>query len=242
MLNKFTYRSNKKELLDEPNIPRNLLFKNLKELDILNRTTGGHNISLNGIKQLITDHNKNYHVVDLGCGSGDLLKVIADWARRNNFKVQLTGVDMNADAIDYLKNHCINYPEISGITMDYADFLKRNESIDIVHSSLFCHHLKDEELLQLFVHFNRNIKVGFIINDLRRHWLAYYAAWISTRLLNGTRLAKNDGPISVLRAFKSEELTSLLNQANIANYTIKKVLMFRFLIVGKTDNYAEMAG
>ena len=241
MPNKFTYRSNEKELLDEPNILRSLLHKNLRELDILNRTTGGHSISLKGIKQLITDHNKTYHVVDFGCGSGDALKAIADWTRLNNYSVRLTGVDMNVNAIDYLKIHCVNYPEINGITTDYQDYLNKNEVIDIVHCSLFCHHLNDDELLFLFSYFRQRVKTGFIINDLHRHWLAYYSVWFFTRLLNGTELAKNDGPISVLRGFKSGELIYLLNQANIADYSIQKELLFRFLIVGKTKKYDPIA-
>jgi hypothetical protein len=38
MRTKFKYRSNEKELLDETNIQQDLLFKNMRELDILNRT------------------------------------------------------------------------------------------------------------------------------------------------------------------------------------------------------------
>ena len=78
MDSKFKFRSDEKELLDETNIPKDLLFRNLRELDILNRITGGHSISLQGIKQLITDHAKIYQVVDLGCGSGDSMRAIAD--------------------------------------------------------------------------------------------------------------------------------------------------------------------
>lgn len=241
MSNKFTYRSNEKELLDETNIQQDLLFKNLRELDILNRTTGGHAITLKGIKQLITDHTKTYHIVDLGCGSGDSLRAIADWTRENNFKVHLIGVDMNADVIEYLKKHCNAYPEITGITTDYQEFLDRNTSIDIVHCSLFCHHLNDDELIRLFTYFKQKVATGFVINDLQRNWLAYYNAWFFTRLLNGTILAKNDGPVSVLRAFKNGELRHLLEKANISNYTIQKARLFRFLVVGKTDNYGSFA-
>jgi len=236
MPNKFTHRSNEKELLDELDIPHWLLYKNLRELDILNRTTGGHAISLKGIRQLITDHQKTYHIVDLGCGSGDFLKAIADWSQRNNFNVRLTGVDMNTDAIEYLKIHCADYPEINGFVADFQNYLNENESIDIVHCSLFCHHLNDNELICLFTYFRQHVKTGFIINDLQRYWLAYYSAWLFTRLLNGTKLAKNDGPVSVLRGFKPEELTGLLNKAGIRNFTIQKEWLFRILIVGKTEN------
>jgi len=241
MISKFKYRSGEKEMLDETNIKQELLFKNLRELDILNRFTGGHAISLKGIKQLFTDHTKIYHVVDLGCGSGDSLRAIADWARENNFNVQLIGIDMNADVIEYLQNHCRSYPEISGITTDYQEFLDRNTSVDIVHCSLFCHHLNDEELIRLFTYFSEKVTTGFVINDLQRNWLAYYSAWFFTRLLNGTALAKNDGPVSVLRAFRASELRHLLEKANIRNFTIQKKRLFRFLVVGKLKNYGTIA-
>jgi SAM-dependent methyltransferase len=242
MPNKFTYRSDEKELLDEFNSSSELLFKNLKELNILNRTTGGHAISLKGIKQLITDHHKTYHVVDLGCGSGDSLKAIAAWARRNNYKLRLTGVDINPEVIDYLKIHCSDYPEIRGVVSGYREYLHETESIDIVHCSLFCHHLSDDELLGLFIHFRQHIRTGFIINDLHRQWLAYYCAWLFPRLLNGTPLAKNDGPISVLRGFKYDELINLLKKANIRDYSLSKERLFRFLIVGKTEKDESVEG
>jgi len=241
MNTKFTNRSDEKELLDETNIQKGLLFKNLRELDILNRTTGGHTITLKGIKQLITDHTKIYHIVDLGCGSGYSLRAITNWARENNFNVKLTGVDMNSDVIEYLKKHCSTFPEITGLTADYQEFLDRNTSVDIVHCSLFCHHLNDNELIKLFTYFSEKVTTGFVINDLQRNWMTYYSAWFFTRLFNGTILAKNDGPVSVLRAFKVSELKHLLEKANIKNYIIQKKRLFRFLIVGKTDNYGTIS-
>lgn len=241
MSTKFKYRSSEKEMLDETNIQQDLLFKNLRELDILNRTTGGHAISLKGLKQLVTDHAKIYHILDLGCGSGDSLRAIADWARKYNFKVQLTGVDMNADVIDYLKKHCSSYPEITGMISDYQEFLDRTTSVDIVHCSLFCHHLDENELIKLFTYFKERVTTGFVINDLQRNWMAYYSAWFFTRLLNGTILAKNDGPVSVLRAFKVSELKYLLEKAKIKNYIIQKQRLFRFLLVGKTSKYGAIS-
>lgn len=241
MNTKFKYPSNEKELLDETSIRQDLLFKNLREMDILNKTTGGHAISLKGIKQLITDPTKIYHIVDLGCGSGGSLRVIADWARKENYNVRLTGVDKNADVIKYLEKHCTTYQEITGITSDYQNFLDRNTSIDIVHCSLFCHHLSENELIKLFSYFNKKVKIGFVINDLQRNWMAYYSAWLLTRLLNGTVLAKHDGPLSVLRAFKGSELRHMLEKADIKNYTILKKGLYRFLVVGKTGNHGTKA-
>lgn len=232
MSNKFKHRSYESELLDAPNIPKDLLFQNLRELDFINRVLGGHAISMNGIKRLVTDKNKIYHIVDLGCGSGDTMQGIADWASAKGYQVKLTGVDINADVISYMNDYCKDYPEISGVASDYREFLKTDTPIDIIHCSLFCHHLKDDELTELFSYFKLYTRTGFIINDLHRHWLAYYGVKMITHLLNGSVLSKNDGPISVLRAFKLEELHALLRKAEITNYSIRWKWAFRYLIIG----------
>lgn len=236
MPGKFKYRSSDAEMMDAPLIHQDLLYRNLHELDLLNRTLGGHAITLSGIKKLVTDKNKTYHIVDLGCGSGDTLKRIAIWARSNDFKVRLTGVDINGDAIDYLENQCKDYPEISGTVCDWQEFLKGDHEIDIVHCSLFCHHLHDDELGELFSVMQSKAMTGFVINDLRRNWFAYYSVFILTHLLNGSVLSKNDGPLSVLRGFKSSEIIAMMKQSQIKQYTIQRKWAFRFLIIGKTYN------
>ena len=232
----FKTRSSRSELMDAPDIPVKLLHRNLGELDILNRYLGGHSISMEGIKRLIqsTRDHKEYHIVDLGCGSGDVLKYIAQWARKHQFLVKLTGVDKNSDAIQYLVNNCSEYPEINGVVSDYQDYLQTEPSIDIVHCSLFCHHLNNQELSELFLYLKSYARVGFVINDLQRSFIAYYSVWFLTRLLNGTVLSKHDGPISVLRAFTREELYKLLHQAGLNDISIQWRWAFRYLVVVKT--------
>ncbi len=232
-MSKFSHRSYELELLDAPNIPKELLFKNLRELDVVNRLLGGHAITLSGIKKLVTDRNKIYRIVDIGCGGGDAMKKIAAWAKANQFVVELIGVDMSADAIAFMKDECKAFPEITGIVSDYREYLKLNTEIDIVHCSLFCHHLKDDELVELFDYLNAHSKVGFIINDLQRHWFAYYSIKFLTRLLNGSILVKNDAPLSVLRGFRKEELNVLLEKSKVKNYTIKWKWAFRYLLLLK---------
>lgn len=238
MSNKFSNRSYESELLDAPNIPAELLFQNLKELDLINQTLGGHSVTIAGIKKLLTDKNKIYHIVDIGCGGGDAMKSIAEWAKKKNYKVKLTGVDFNSDAINYMKNYCKDYPEINGVNNDYREFLKNDNTIDIIHSSLFCHHLKDDELIELFTCIKQFAKIGFVINDLHRHWFAYYSIKLLTRLLNGSSLVRNDAPLSVLRGFRKIELKKILEKAEIRNVDIKWIWAFRYLIIYRNEAHA----
>jgi 2-polyprenyl-3-methyl-5-hydroxy-6-metoxy-1,4-benzoquinol methylase len=230
MPDKFAHRSSESELLDATGVPKELLFQNLHELDLINRTLGGHAITLAGIKKLLTNKNKIHHIVDIGCGGGNSMKYIADWARSNGYKIKLTGVDMNADAIEYMNNHCKGYPEISGVVSDYRNFLKNNAMADIIHCSLFCHHLTDDELIELFICLKQYTTTGFVINDLQRHWFAYYSIKYLTRILNGSALVKNDAPLSVLRGFKKQELNSLFEKAGLKNVSIRWKWAFRYLI------------
>ena len=229
----FRDRSEKSELLDASDISRELLWQNLHELDILNRALGGHAITMEGIKELVTDKRKTYHIADLGCGSGDILKHIADWAKGHGYHVRLTGVDKKPDAISYLNKNCRGYAEISGTIADYRDFLLENAAIDIICCSLFCHHLNDDELIELISDMKKRATTGFIINDLRRNRFAYYGVKCLTSLLRSSLLSKNDGPVSVLRAFRARELDSLLQKADAAKYSIKRKWAFRYLVVGR---------
>lgn len=234
MLNNFRKRSVQPEMLDEVNIPWALVRKNLRELDLLNRMPGGHHLTLYGIKQLINNPDKLYYIVDLGCGSGDTMKYIASWARRNGYKVTFTGVDINPRMIGYLKEHCKDYPEITGVTSDCFKYMKTSTPIDIVVCSLFCHHLTDEQLLNLFVQCKTTVRVGFVVNDIKRSLFAFISVWLFTRMLFASKLAKNDGPVSVLRAFTKKDLRDLLELAEVPEYTLKGHWAFRRLVIGKT--------
>lgn len=220
------------ELLDSPNVSARLLLQNLGELDFLNRKTGGHAVSLKGLKHLLKDKSRTYRIADLGCGSGDWLRYTAMWARKNSFKVELTGVDKSRDAIQYLNRKSSSFPEIRGYEGDYRDFVT-NTPVDVFHCGLFCHHLNDEELLELLRHMKANASVGFVINDLQRTPLAYYGAKAFTAVFRGSPLSKHDGPVSVLRGFKKKELEMFLTRAGINRYSIHRRPFFRFLVVAE---------
>lgn len=235
MPTKFSQRSYQKELLDATDIPKELLIRNLKELELVNTTLGGHAITLAGIRQLITDKTKTYTIADIGCGGGDALIRIAKWARKNQYNVNLIGVDINADVIEYMNKQCAVYPEIKGVVSSYEDYFKKNQYVDIVHCSLFCHHLTDDELRVLLNSIKKQVGGGFIINDLHRHRFAYYSIKFLTRLLNGSTLVKNDAPLSVLRGFKKSELKKMLQQAQL-DAEITWRWAFRYLVVRKPKN------
>lgn len=226
----FKKRSYQKELLDAPDIEKGLLFQNLKELDTTNKYLGGFAVSIKGLKKIMTDKSKTYKVIDIGCGGGDSLKAIARWAGKNKYKIQLAGVDLKQDCIDYSKKTCAAFPAIEFYCDDFRNVFSKIDDIDIVHASLFCHHFTENELTDFIKFCNKNNAI-FVINDLERNPLAYYGIKFITQLFSKSPLVKNDAPLSVARGFKKTEWHAIIQNAGINNYSIRNCPGFRHLVI-----------
>lgn len=226
-------RSSKKELLDQDLIPRDDLFRNLYELNVINKRLGGHAVTIQGLKKLQLHKDRIYRILDIGSGGGDTLKAIAHWAIVNGYRVELTGVDLKADCIDYARQFCREFNNITFLQSDYKKLPELNLEFDIIITSLFCHHLTDEEILSLFSWSSKQAKMAFIMNDLHRHPLAYYSIALLTSLFSRSHLVKNDAKLSILRGFKRKELAQLLVKSQLGHELVKVFWCwaFRWLLI-----------
>lgn len=217
-------------MLDQEGIPKEALWRNLYELDVINKYLGGHVNTLWGIKQIVKgDKNRVWRIVDLGCGGGDTLRAIALWAEKNDYQVELTGVDILEDAVSYAKSHN-THKNIRYVQGDFAD--QKNGSYDIAISALFCHHLYDSELENL-IHTKRRLAKYLIVNDLHRHFLAYHSIKLLTRFFSKSYLVKNDAPLSVQRGFKKGDLDSLLKKFTWKQVRLTWRWAFRWIIIAE---------
>ena len=232
---KFSIRSYEKELLDRDDIPFADIRQNMQELDFINAKLGGHKITLEGLKAMIkrTKHTNRFgeklSILEIGCGGGDNLRVIRDYCEKKNIPVRLYGVDMNPHCIEFARSRKEN-EGIEFISSDYK-LTDPSPTPDIIFNSLFCHHFTDKEMMEILSWMKEHSKVGFFINDLHRHALAYYSIKWLTRLFSKSYLVKNDAPLSVLRGFKRKELERFNVQCSILNAELTWKWAFRWLLV-----------
>ncbi len=225
----YSHRSYKKELLDRDNIPFADIVENMRELDFINTWLGGHSITLSGFKKLI-DRKKNISVCEIGCGGGDNLNAIYKYCNKKKIVARLEGIDINPDCIAFAKKKSL-IENVSFIVSDYRQVEFKEQKPDIIFSSLFCHHFTDDELAEMLQWMKQNAAIGFFINDLHRHPLAYNFIKIATSFFSKSYLVKNDAPLSVLRGFHKNEWETIFEKAAINDYSIEWKWAFRWLIV-----------
>ena len=224
-------RRYQKELMDGDGIPFEAMAQTLKELNIVNTRLGGHAITVSGVQHLINE-KEPISICETGCGGGDNLFAIHQYCLKKNIPASFIGIDMNPECIAFAKQQ---YPQLpcQWICSDYALVNFENKQPDIVFSSLFCHHFTDEQLISMLIWLKQNSRKGFFINDLQRHWLAYYLIKYITKFFSKSYLVKNDASLSVARSFIREDWRNLFQEVGIKEYKINWRWAFRFLVIFK---------
>ncbi len=222
-------RSYQKELLDQEDIPFSDIAQTMRELNTINTWLGGHAITIKGFKELLKD-KKEITVCEIGCGGGDNLVAIVKYCQQMNIKIHCIGIDYNQECIAFAKENNYLKDNTEFIYSDYSKVHFENNP-DIIFSSLFCHHFTDEELIFQLKWMQENSSTGFFINDLQRHWLAWYSIRSLTQLFSKSYLVKNDASLSVERGFIKKDWQVLFSKAKIFNFQITWQWAFRYLIV-----------
>jgi SAM-dependent methyltransferase len=226
----FSERTLLPEKMDQPGVSPIETRQALRELETVNRLLGGYSVILEALEK-IEWNGHPVTIMDFGSGGGDVLRVIAKWAEKKGRKVRLIGVDWNPVMTEYATEHSKGFSNITFITKNVFDDELLSEKADITMNSLFCHHFTNKELVELIKRMHKLATRAVIINDLDRHWFAYYSIKAITSVFSKTYLVKYDGPLSVARSLKKKEWQKILSSASINNYQLKWMWAWRWQII-----------
>jgi len=234
MFSKFKNRSYELEHLDKGDYTADEYEGCLRELRFINRFFGDQKaLRLSFIKDLEKSGLESFTVLDVGAGSGYLLRVIADWARKNGKNARLVGVEINERAAGAILKESEDYSEIEAIRADAMRLPFRDKAFDYVICSLFIHHFSEDEIVWLFTEMMRVASRKMIVIDLERNWLAYYLYLVISRVLLRNRLVREDGALSIRRGFLKTELEVLAKRANLKKFEVTRSSSFRLILVAK---------
>jgi 2-polyprenyl-3-methyl-5-hydroxy-6-metoxy-1,4-benzoquinol methylase len=221
-------RSNEKEIMDDFSMKGELLQHTLDQIGLINKRLGGNKITINGLKQLLRDQpgERIITILDIGCGSGEMLELMADYGRKNGYHFKLIGIDANEFTVNYARKRSSGYPEISYLEMDIMDEGLEKMDFDILTATLFLHHFSNDVIGIFLGRLIKKAGIGIVINDLHRSRTAWFLFKLISLFISNP-MVRNDGATSVLRGFKKQELITISKKIP-GRSTIKWKWAFRY--------------
>jgi ubiquinone/menaquinone biosynthesis C-methylase UbiE len=231
MFEKFRQRSYELEHLDKGDYTPEEYEGCIVELQRVNQWLGDAQALRNSLLQEIEARDlKSFKVLDVGAGSGELLRVAAEWAQKNDRRALLVGLELNARSAQAIADESREFPQIHAVRGDAFRLPFADAEFDYALCSLFTHHFKDEPVVQLLREMDRVARRGIFVIDLHRHPIAYYFYTTIGRLFLHNRLIREDGALSILRSFKPEELKELGQRAGLANVSVQEHANYRLVL------------
>ncbi|QBO56885.1 methyltransferase domain-containing protein [Chryseobacterium salivictor] len=225
-----THRTDLEESMDDFSMDNDGLVTALDDIARINQLLGGNSITLNGVKNLIKNFPKDQTItiMDFGCGSGDMLRMLSKFGTKNNIKFKLIGIDANEATIRHAEKCSTEFENISYLAEDIFLYDFAKYKIDIALITLTLHHFKDDEILKILRVILNLVKKGIVVNDLQRSKLAYRLFQMIIFIFRLEKMTANDGLISILRGFKREDLEKFSKKLALKKYSIQWKWAFRY--------------
>lgn len=227
----FATRSLKLERIDTGDYTPEEYDRFLHEIRLVNRFIGDRRaLQKTLLREIKKEDLREFSVLDIGAGSGELLRDIGKFARRQERKSYLYGLELNARSADAILEESKNFAEIKSIQANALTLPFDDKTFDYAISSLFTHHLTDEQIIKTLREMKRVVRRKIFIIDLHRHPLAYFFYKIFCIAFRISPLVRQDGSLSILRSFNPDELAELARKAGLENISVKKIAPFRLVL------------
>ena len=221
----FTSRSKELERIDRGEFTAKEYALWKEEMSVIHSVFGEQRaIRRSLIAEIKNNHTKQISVLDVGAGSGNLTVLVKRAFKEKNLFI--VGADVSPDSTDALKAHEILPVQCDALTLPFAD-----NSFDYVFCTLLLHHLNEGDAIRLMEQMKRVARVRIFVIDLDRDPLAYYLYKLFGFLFLQP-FTREDGALSILRAYTEPELRQLANSAGLRNVIVERSNINRLILSG----------
>ncbi|HEX8644141.1 MAG TPA: methyltransferase domain-containing protein [Allosphingosinicella sp.] len=200
------------EQMDDPALDPAVYAAVIGDLARLNRLLMTYRPTIAFIARTLGDR-RGFRLLDVGYGQGDMLRAIARWARRKGVEADLVGIDLNPRSLGAAEAATPAGLPIEYRTGDCAD--AAGEGWDYVVSSSVTHHMSDGELHAFLRFMEAEARIGWYVNDIHRHPLAYWSFPTLARLMRWHKMVREDGCLSIQRGFREKDWRRLIAESGV---------------------------
>lgn len=220
----FDVRSNEPERIDTGDYTPEEYKRFLKEIAFINRHLGdARALKQTLLEDIERDDVREFSVLDVGCGSGELLRLIAEFARESDRLASLVGIDLNPISSETTQSESKEFSEIASVRGDALRLPFADGSFDYAISSLFFHHLTDPQIVVALKEMSRVARRGVIVIDLHRDPIAFVGYKIFCFAFRISELVRHDGSLSIRKGFLPAELKQLGASAGLDRCAVGQV-------------------
>ena len=231
MWEQFKQRSPRLEHIDTGNYTAEEYEACIGELQLVNRWMGdAHSLRTTLLREIEVRGLREFSVLDVGAGSGELLRVAAVWARETKRQFHAVGLELNERSAESINEESDRFDEITAVRGNALKLPFGDAQFDYVICSLFTHHFVDEQVVQILGEMSRVARRRIFVIDLHRHPVAYLLYTTLGKLVLHNRLLRHDGALSILRSFKSDELLALAQRAGLRDVAIERRFPYRLVL------------
>ncbi|MFT5078316.1 MAG: 2-polyprenyl-3-methyl-5-hydroxy-6-metoxy-1,4-benzoquinol methylase [Planctomycetota bacterium] len=222
-------RSTQEELMDDFSLQGEPLQEVLKDLDTVNRYLGGNQITIDGLEKMLLgcDKNRVVTIVDYGCGDGGSMALCAAYLEKHHWRYKLIGLDANAYIIEQAKTKAHSLKHSTFKVCNVFDKEKLPEA-DIALCTLFLHHFKEAQIIELLNAIATKTQVGIVINDLQRSRTAFRLFQLFSEVFMNSKIAKFDGLVSIARSFVKCDIKNISEKIIGTRVELKSKWAFRW--------------
>lgn len=236
MIPNFHKRIHAEEMMDDFSITDARLTEALHNLRVSNRWLGGYSAITTALAPLLAGKARTLRLLDVGTGLADVPVHLIRWAASRGSSWEVVGLDANPATVQTARHYVdralpgalrkqVRVQVGDALALDAAD-----GAFDVVLAAQFLHHFDAPEAVTLLREMQRVAKLGVLVSDLHRHPLAYYGLKLLVNIAPVSPMYRHDGPISVLRGFRRDELVSYAKQAHLPHPEIRWHWAFRWTL------------
>lgn len=231
MSGRFGQRSRELEHIDKGDYTPEEYEGCLAELRRVNRWLGDVSALTRSVLPAIErDGARTFTLLDVGAGTGELLREVALAARSRGSQSRLVGLELNERAASGLLEESREFPEVVSVRGDVLRLPFADGAFDYVMCSLFTHHFRDDACVRVLKEMARVARRRVYCIDLHRHPVAYYFYTTIGRLIIHNRLVREDGALSILRGFRPDELQRLGERAGLKEVKVERRFPYRLVL------------